>query len=111
MNSNWDANWVRKLEIDIFPSPTRASQFEYFSGQGVQKILVGTAPDGVTIQFGDMAAGGNLDVYCKRSRDDEGWQDAERRLRLSSRSAGPETDGPVHWRCKSAVKGADGLFD
>jgi hypothetical protein len=41
VNNNWDANWAPMLEIDIFPSRTRAIQFEYFGGQGVQKIDFG----------------------------------------------------------------------
>ena len=55
-------------EIYIFPSRTRASRFEYSSGQCVQKILVGSAPDEITVQFGDLALSSNLEVYCKPVR-------------------------------------------
>ena len=67
LNNNWDTPWAPKLRIEIFPSDRQSSQFDYFTGQEVQAIKV--APEGgVTIQFGDLRANGNLEIYCQKIR-------------------------------------------
>ena len=107
-----DANWMPKLEIEIFPSRTQASQFEYFTGHGVQKISVASAHHGITIQFGDLGAGGNLEVYCKKVR---GVTKDGKTL-----SEGPDYHYdsqtqklivPFTGAANFLIKGADGLFD
>jgi len=65
LNNNWQANWKPTLRIEIFPSAKTASQFLYFTGSGVQKIATTPDADGWTIEFGDLGAGGNVELYCQ----------------------------------------------
>lgn len=65
LNNNWDANWKAKLRIEIFPAGKEGSKFDYFTGKGVQKISTAPSADGLTIEFGDLGAGGTLEIYCR----------------------------------------------
>lgn len=69
LNNSWEENWSPKLRIEIFPSAKSASEFDYFTGQGVQKISATPTGDELDIQFGDLGAEGSLEVYCKRPKE------------------------------------------
>jgi alpha-D-xyloside xylohydrolase len=66
LNNNWVENWNPKLRIEIFPSSKVPSEFNYFTGDGVQKITAVPGADGLTIQFGELEAEGALEVYGKK---------------------------------------------
>jgi alpha-D-xyloside xylohydrolase len=112
VNNNWDADWTPKLEIEILPAHTGDSQFEYFTGRGVETILAASARDGITVQFGDLGAGGNLEIYCRNVRAvmkdgrtlntgaDYRYDPQTRRLTI-----------PFSGATHVIIKGADGLFD
>jgi alpha-glucosidase (family GH31 glycosyl hydrolase) len=65
LNNNWDANWTPKLRLEVFPAKKQASEFEYFTGNGVQRITVAPGTSGLAIQFGDLGVNGTVVVYCK----------------------------------------------
>ena len=64
-NNNWQENWAPKLHIEIFPSGQLASQFDYYTGSGVQKIIASRKGDNLEISLGDLGANGTLEVYCR----------------------------------------------
>jgi alpha-D-xyloside xylohydrolase len=66
LNNNWVENWSPKLRIEIFPSGKTSSEFDYFTGDGVQKITATAEGDNLAIQFGELGAEGGLEVYCLR---------------------------------------------
>jgi alpha-glucosidase (family GH31 glycosyl hydrolase) len=67
LNNNWEEKWSPKLRIEIFPPEKSSSEFNYFTGSGVQTITTTTAGEGLTIQFGDLGAEGVLEVYCRKA--------------------------------------------
>ncbi len=69
-NNNWDANWTPKLHIEIFPSNTSASQFDYFTGDAAKTISVAPIPKnkGIQIDFPDLGVNGDLEVYCSSAK-------------------------------------------
>src|SRR6185437_14490220 len=69
LNNNWTENWAPRLRIEIYPSPKTASEFSYFTGDGVQKITAAPEAGGLTIQLGDLGAEGSVEVYCKRPKE------------------------------------------
>ena len=112
VNNNWDTNWRPKLEIEIFPSRASARQFEYFTGQGVQKISVASSGEGITVEFGDLGAGGNLAVYCRKVRGVT--KDGKTLGEGSDYRYDPQTQKltvPFTGPASLLIKGADGLFD
>jgi len=62
-NDNWTAGWAPALRIELFPSATTASRFDYFTGAEVRPITAAKASGRLTIQFGDLGLAGKLDVY------------------------------------------------
>jgi alpha-D-xyloside xylohydrolase len=68
LNNNWDANWSPKLHVEIFPSQSLSTRFDYFTGSGEQRISVVPDGNGVTIELGDLGVDGTLDVYCRNPR-------------------------------------------
>jgi alpha-D-xyloside xylohydrolase len=68
LNNNWDSNWTPKLHLEVFPARKQASEFDYFTGDGVQKIIVTPGPHEVAIHFGDLGVSGMVLVYCKAVR-------------------------------------------
>jgi alpha-D-xyloside xylohydrolase len=66
LNNNWDANWSPKLRLQFFPSSKRSSQFNYYTGNGVQTITAEPENGGLRIEFGDLGAPGTVEVYCQR---------------------------------------------
>jgi len=65
LNNNWEANWSPKLRVEVFPSGKHKSQFDYYTGNGVQKIVAEPAGDGLRIEFGDLGTPGTIEVYCR----------------------------------------------
>ncbi|HTD21187.1 MAG TPA: TIM-barrel domain-containing protein [Terriglobales bacterium] len=63
-NNSWDANWSPKLRIEVFPSNTSASQFDYFTGDAAKTISVAPKNKGIEISFADLGVNGDLEVYC-----------------------------------------------
>ena len=112
VNNNWDANWAPKLEIEVFPSRNQASQFDYFNGQAVHKISAASSHDGITIQFGDLGAGGTVQVYCRKVRG------VVKDGKTLSQGSDYQYDAqaqkltiPFSSSANLLIKGADGLFD
>src|SRR5260370_15908756 len=64
-NNNWQEHWPPKLRIEVFPSNQFASQFDYYTGSGVQKITASRKGDNLEISLGDLGANGTLEVYCR----------------------------------------------
>jgi alpha-D-xyloside xylohydrolase len=64
-NNNWDANWAPRLRIEIFPANQAASEFAYYTGEGVRKIEVKPGQAGLEIKMEDLGVGGSLEVYCR----------------------------------------------
>jgi alpha-D-xyloside xylohydrolase len=112
LNNNWEENWIPKLRIEIFPSGKTASEFQYFTGDGVQAIKVTPERDGLTIQFGDLGAAGSVEVYCRKAGEvtrngaklhegkDYKYDAAAQKLTVQFRGA-----------TKVTVKGAESLFN
>ena len=69
LNNNWEVNWAPKLRIEIFPAGKKASQFDYFTGAGVQKIAVTPENGQLAIHFDDLGTDGKLEVYCRNVRE------------------------------------------
>jgi len=69
LNNNWEGNWKPKLRIEVFPAAKEASEFAYFTGQAAQKIMATPSDEGLTIEFGDLGAAGELEVYCKKAKE------------------------------------------
>jgi hypothetical protein len=65
LNNNWEPNWAPKLRLEIFPARKQASGFDYFTGNGVQRITVQPGADALSVQFGDLRANGTVVVHCK----------------------------------------------
>ena len=65
LNNNWGSNWAPKLRVEIFPARKQASAFDYFTGNGVQRITVQPDAGALSIQFGDLGADGTAVVHCK----------------------------------------------
>jgi len=68
LNNNWDSIWTPKLRLEVFPARKQASEFDYFTGNGVQKIIVTPGQHEVAIHFGDLGVSGMVLVYCKAVR-------------------------------------------
>ncbi len=66
LNNNWEANWSPKLRLEFFPSGKHESQFDYYTGSGVQKISAVSEGDRLKIEFGDLGVPGTVEVYCQR---------------------------------------------
>ena len=69
LNNNWEANWAPRLRIEIYPSEKASSEFNYFTGDGVQKITAAPEAGRLTIQFDDLGAEGSVEVYCKKPKE------------------------------------------
>ena len=67
-NNNWDANWAPKLRIEVFPSKDTASEFSYYTGEGVRTIEVRPGGAGLEIKMENLGVGGSLEVYCRGNR-------------------------------------------
>lgn len=63
-NNNWQTPWAPKLRIEVFPFNKGASQFDYFTGNGVQRITVASSPGSISMTFGDLGVNGALEIYC-----------------------------------------------
>jgi alpha-D-xyloside xylohydrolase len=64
LNNNWETDWHPRLRIEVFPSANLSTQFNYFTGKGVEKINVASEGAELKIQFGDLGVNGVLEVYC-----------------------------------------------
>jgi alpha-glucosidase (family GH31 glycosyl hydrolase) len=62
-NDNWTAGWSPRLRVEVFPSATLGSRFDYYTGSGVQAITASKAHGRMTIQFGELGPPGALEVY------------------------------------------------
>lgn len=69
LNNNWVENWSPQLRIEIFPSGTASNEFRYFTGSGVERITAVPEAQALTIQFGDLGAGGTLEVYSRKPKE------------------------------------------
>src|SRR5712692_3559523 len=67
-NNNWQEHWTPKLRIEVFPSNQLASQFDYYTGSGVQKITASRKGDNLEISLGDLGINGTLEVYCRNEK-------------------------------------------
>jgi alpha-D-xyloside xylohydrolase len=65
LNNNWEQKWTPKLRLQFFPTARGKSQFDYYTGSGVQRITAEPAGEGLQIEFGDLGAPGAIEVYCK----------------------------------------------
>jgi len=66
LNNNWDTNWAPKLRLEFFPSAKTASEFSYFTGDGVQAIKSAATNGGLLIDFGELGANGTVEVHCRK---------------------------------------------
>ena len=64
VNNNWDKDWKPRLRLEFFPVEKQDSEFLYYTGSAEQKITARWTKDGLTIQFGDLASAGAVEVYC-----------------------------------------------
>jgi hypothetical protein len=62
-NNNWTTNWSPQLRIEFFPSDSFGSSFPYYTGSAVQTITCSNQFQARTIQFGELGASGNLEIY------------------------------------------------
>ena len=62
-NNNWTPDWKPSLRIEVFPSFRVRSHFDYYTGAAVVGIDAGGSGRDLTIQLGDLALPGQLDVY------------------------------------------------
>jgi len=69
LNNNWEENWSPKLRIEMFPSEKGHSEFDYFTGNGAEKITAERQGDELAIQFEELGAEGALEIYCKRAKE------------------------------------------
>jgi alpha-D-xyloside xylohydrolase len=111
LNNNWDANWSPRLRIEIFPSSNQASEFNYFTGSKVEKITTSHSGDMLTIEFGDLGAGGSLDLYGRKAKE---VTRNGAKLRESSDytydTAAQKLSIPINGATKVTLKGAGSLF-
>src|SRR5215471_14917209 len=64
-NNDWDRHWVPKLRIEVFPSNTFSTHFDYFTGGIVRKIILAPRSDGIEIKLDDLGMPGTFEVYCR----------------------------------------------
>ncbi|HZQ90678.1 MAG TPA: TIM-barrel domain-containing protein [Terriglobales bacterium] len=64
-NNNWDTNWSPKLRIEVFPSATSPSRFDYFTGKETVAITATAAGKGIEVSLPELGAPGVLEVYWK----------------------------------------------
>jgi alpha-glucosidase (family GH31 glycosyl hydrolase) len=64
-NNFWTTNWSSRLRIEFFPSDNFGSSFPYYTGSSVQTITCSNQNHALTIQFGDLTLGGNLEIYVE----------------------------------------------
>jgi len=64
-NNDWDRHWVPKLRIEVFPSNTFSTHFDYFTGGIVRKIILAPRSDGIEIKLDDLGMTGTFEVYCR----------------------------------------------
>jgi alpha-D-xyloside xylohydrolase len=69
LNNNWDANWSPKLHVESFPPASGSSEFNYFTGNAVEKIVASRNGDTLTIQFGDLGVNASLEIYCHKPKE------------------------------------------
>ena len=67
-SSGWRSGWSSVAPTEVFPARKQASEFDYFTGNGVQKIIVTPGQHEVAIHFGDLGVSGMVLVYCKAVR-------------------------------------------
>lgn len=63
-NNNWEMPWTPKLRIEIFPSTKDASDFAYYTGDGVQTIRVNPVQGGIEVHLEDLGVSGSVELYC-----------------------------------------------
>jgi len=80
-NNNWDTNWVPRLRIEMFPSSSDASRFDYYTGEAVRAIEVTPGKDGIAVTVPDLGVNGTLEIYC---RNVNGVQRDGKKLRKGS---------------------------
>jgi alpha-glucosidase (family GH31 glycosyl hydrolase) len=64
-NNLWTTNWSPQLRIEFFPSENSGNSFPYYTGSSVQTITCSNQNHALTIQFGDLALSGNLEIYAE----------------------------------------------
>lgn len=64
-NNLWTSNWTPYLRIEFFPSESLGSSCPYYTGSSVQNITCTNQNHTLTIQFGNLGLGGNLQVYVQ----------------------------------------------
>jgi MYXO-CTERM domain-containing protein len=62
-NNDWTPGWAPALRLEIFPSVRFTSRFDYYTGAAVVPITVARAQRAFTIGFGDLGAGGAIELY------------------------------------------------
>lgn len=65
--NNRETNWKPKLRIELFPSSKLASEFDYYTGTSVQRITASAAKAGIQVKFGDLGAGGVVEIHCSHA--------------------------------------------
>ncbi len=110
-SNNWAENWTPKLRIEIFPSATISSEFNYFTGEQVQKITATPEGGELKVHFGDLGPKGVVEIYCKHPK--EVLKDAKR-LREGSDykydSAAQKLTIPFNGATNLVLKGTRSLF-
>ena len=111
LNNNWDAELDSEAAPAILSLGRGKSQFDYYTGSGVQRIAAEPAGDGLKIEFGELGAPGTIEVYCKevtgvtrngvklRAGTDYHYDQASHKLTISFQGAS-----------KIAIAGAGSLF-
>ncbi len=64
-NNLWTPNWAPQLRLEFFPSDNFGTRFPYYTGSTVQNITCSNQHHTLTIQFGDLGLGGNMEIYLQ----------------------------------------------
>jgi alpha-glucosidase (family GH31 glycosyl hydrolase) len=110
-NQSWAANWTAKLRIEVFPSSKVAGQFDYYTGSAVQRITSSSSGGNIALNFGDLGAGGDLEIYCQNVKGVTLNGAALRQgTGYTYDAAAKKLTVPFKGATKLTIQGASGLF-
>ncbi len=64
-NDNWTAGWAPVLHVELYPSTSQPSAFDYDTDSGVQTITMTPAAGDLSIAFPDLGTNGDLRIHLR----------------------------------------------
>ncbi len=62
-NNSWTPDWKASLRIEVFPAASGSSSFDYFTDNGVCRILSSTEDNTIRISIEDTGVAGVAEIY------------------------------------------------